>query len=223
MNSYRYDLHLHSCLSPCGDTDMTPNNLVNMAALLGCDIIALTDHNTCRNTPAAVKVGQATDVLVIPGMELCTAEEAHVVCLFETVEDALAFDKYVCAHIPKVPNRPEIFGEQWILNEDDEKIGEISELLITATDISINDVQALVKKFNGVAFPAHVDKDAYSVTASLGAIPPEATCASRRHGFARSYPAGSAVFRSRAVPYCRCRTAAASAPGARKHDASAQL
>ena len=136
MNSYRYDLHLHSCLSPCGDTDMTPNNLVNMAALLGCDIIALTDHNTCRNTPAAVKVGQATDVLVIPGMELCTAEEAHVVCLFETVEDALAFDKYVCAHIPKVPNRPEIFGEQWILNEDDEKIGEISELLITATDIS---------------------------------------------------------------------------------------
>ena len=86
---------------------------------------------------AAVKVGQATVVLVIPGMELCTAEEAHVVCLFETVEDALAFDKYVCAHIPKVPNRPEIFGEQWILNEDDEKIGEISELLITATDISI--------------------------------------------------------------------------------------
>lgn len=205
MNSYRYDLHLHSCLSPCGDTDMTPNNLVNMAALLGCDIIALTDHNTCRNTPAAVKVGQATDVLVIPGMELCTAEEAHVVCLFETVEDALAFDKYVCAHIPKVPNRPEIFGEQWILNENDEKIGEISELLITATDISINDVQALVKKFNGVAFPAHVDKDAYSVTASL------------------ALPAGSAVFRSRAVPYCRCSTAAASAPGARKHDTSAQL
>ena len=73
-----------------------------------------------------------------------------------------------------MPNRPEIFGEQWILNENDEKIGEISELLITATDISINDVQALVKKFNGVAFPAHVDKDAYSVTASLGAIPPEA-------------------------------------------------
>ena len=146
MNSYRYDLHLHSCLSPCGDTDMTPNNLVNMAALLGCDIIALTDHNTCRNTPAAVKVGKAADVLVIPGMELCTAEEAHVVCLFETVEDALAFDKYVCAHIPKVPNRPEIFGEQWILNENDEKIGEISELLITATDISINDVQALVEK-----------------------------------------------------------------------------
>mgnify|MGYP003193107809 CR=1 FL=1 len=99
---------------------------------------------------------------------------AHVVCLFETVEDALAFDKYVCAHVPKVPNRPEIFGEQWVLNENDEKIGEISELLITATDISINDVQALVKEFNGVAFPAHVDKDAYSVTASLGAIPPEA-------------------------------------------------
>ena len=191
MNSYRYDLHLHSCLSPCGDTDMTPNNLVNMAALLGCDIIALTDHNTCRNTPAAVKVGQAAGVLVIPGMELCTAEEAHVVCLFETVEDALAFDKYVCAHVPKVPNRPEIFGEQWVLNENDEKIGEISELLITATDISINDMQALAASSDQWMRPC--------------------------------YPAGSAVFRSRAVPYCRCRTAAASAPGARKHGASAQL
>ena len=173
MNSYRYDLHLHSCLSPCGDTDMTPNNLVNMAALLGCDIIALTDHNTCRNTPAAVKVGQAADVLVIPGMELCTAEEAHVVCLFETVEDALAFDKYVCAHIPKVPNRPEIFGEQWILNEDDEKIGEISELHYRNRHQHQRRAGAR-EKFNGVAFPAHVDKDAYSVTASLGAIPPEA-------------------------------------------------
>ena len=95
---------------------------------------------------------------------------------------------------------PEIFGEQWILNEDDEKIGEISELLITATDISINDVQALVKKFNGVAFPAHVDKDAYSVTASLGAIPPEAQFSAAELSLT-----------------------ADAAPGARKHDASAQL
>lgn len=86
MRRYRYDLHTHSCLSPCGDNDMTPNNLVNMAALLGCEILAVTDHNTCRNAPAAVRVGEAAGVLVIPGMELCTAEEAHVVCLFEAVE-----------------------------------------------------------------------------------------------------------------------------------------
>lgn len=174
MNRYRYDLHMHSCLSPCGDNDMTPNNMVNMAALLGCQILAITDHNTCRNAPAAVKVGEAAGVLVIPGMELCTAEEAHVVCLFETVEAALAFDAYVTEHTMKIPNRPEIFGEQLILNEEDEYIGKIDHLLITAADISVNDVHRLVGEFGGVAFPAHVDKDAYSVTASLGAIPPEA-------------------------------------------------
>lgn len=174
MRRYRYDLHTHSCLSPCGDNDMTPNNLVNMAALLGCEILAVTDHNTCRNAPAAVRVGEAAGVLVIPGMELCTAEEAHVVCLFETVEAALAFDEYVAAHTMHIPNRPEIFGEQLILNERDEEISRIDRLLITATEISVNDVQALVASYGGVAFPAHVDKDAYSVTAALGAIPPEA-------------------------------------------------
>ena len=174
MERYRYDLHMHSCLSPCGDNDMTPNNMVNMAALLGCQILAVTDHNTCRNAPAAMRVGEQAGVLVIPGMELCTAEEAHVVCLFETAEDALAFGAYVEEHTMKIPNRPEIFGEQLILDENDEYVGKIDHLLITAADISVNDVQRIVRQYGGVAFPAHVDKDAYSVTASLGAIPPEA-------------------------------------------------
>ena len=174
MEQYRYDLHMHSCLSPCGDNDMTPNNMVNMAALLGCQILAVTDHNTCKNAPAAMRVGEQAGVLVIPGMELCTSEEAHVVCLFETAEDALAFDAYVEAHMMHIPNRPEIFGDQLIMDEEDEIIGRIDHLLITASEISVNEVQQLVKQYNGVAFPAHVDKDAYSITASLGAIPPEA-------------------------------------------------
>lgn len=174
MRRYRYDLHTHSCLSPCGDDDMTPNNLVNMAALLGCEILALTDHNTCQNVPVAVRVGEAAGVLVIPGMELCTAEEAHVVCLFETVEGALAFDEYAAAHTVCIPNRPEIFGEQRILNERDEETGKIDRLLITATEIGVNEVQALAALYGGAAFPAHVDKNAYSVTAALGAVPPEA-------------------------------------------------
>lgn len=152
---------------------MTPNNLVNMAALLGCEILALTDHNTCRNAPAAIHAGEEAGVLVIPGMELCTAEEAHVVCLFETLENALAFDAYVESQTVKIPNRPEIFGEQLILNEKDEIIGSIDYLLITATQIRVDDVTTLMERFGGVAFPAHVDKDSYSVTASLGEIPAE--------------------------------------------------
>ncbi len=92
---YYYDLHLHSCLSPCGDMDMTPNNLVNMAKLLGLDVIALTDHNTSLNCEAAIKVGEEVGVLVIPGMELTTSEDIHAVCLFPTLEKALAFSQYV--------------------------------------------------------------------------------------------------------------------------------
>lgn len=169
----RYDLHLHSCLSPCGDMDMTPNNIVGMAKLLGYDIIALTDHNTCRNTPAAVQAGERQGLVVVPGMELCTREEAHVVCLFPTAEAALAFGEWVEAHSPPIPNRPDIFGEQLILDADDQPIGTQENLLIAAADVGVYQVPELVRQYGGTAFPAHVDKEAYSITASLGGIPEE--------------------------------------------------
>lgn len=174
MKSFAYDLHTHSCLSPCGSDDMTPSNLVNMAALSGCDIVAITDHNTCQNAPAAVKVGEEAGILVIPGMELCTSEEAHVVCLFETLEGALGFGSYVYKHMPHVPNKPEIFGEQRILNEEDELVGIEENLLLVSSFIGVNQVAELAASYGGIAFPAHVDRDSYSVVASLGAIPPEA-------------------------------------------------
>ena len=101
-----YDLHLHSCLSPCGDNDMTPYNLVHMAALQGMQMIALTDHNSCLNCPAAMEVGMQTGLLVIPGMELCTAEEAHVVCLFPALEPAMFFSEFIKTHIP--PDRKSV-------------------------------------------------------------------------------------------------------------------
>lgn len=169
-----YDLHLHSCLSPCGSGDMTPNNLVNMALLLGYDIIALTDHNSCRNVPAAVRAGAARGLPVVPGMELCTQEEAHVICLFPTVEAALDFDRYVAQRIPKIRNRPEIFGCQTVMDEQDTVIGEEETLLLNAASISVNHVRSLACGFGGTAFPAHVDRSAYSVLSSLGSLPPEA-------------------------------------------------
>ncbi len=172
-----YDLHLHSCLSPCGSEDMTPSNLVNMACLLGYDVIALTDHNSCLNTPAAVELGKQNGLLVLPGMELCTSEEAHVVCLFPNVKAAMGFHQYVTERSAKIKNRPEIFGHQTIMDEKETVIGEEETLLLNAVTISVNDVTAAVKKFFGAAFPAHVDKSAFSVIASLGVIPPEASFA----------------------------------------------
>ena len=169
---YYYDLHLHSCLSPCGDMDMTPNNLVNMAKLLGLDLIALTDHNTSLNCEAAMKVGDAVGVLVIPGMELTTAEDIHAVCLFPTLEKALAFSAYVDENRIKVKNKARIYGRQVIMNEDDEEIGEIEHLLIPASFIGISEAYAKVKEFGGVCYPAHIDRDSLSILSVLGEIDP---------------------------------------------------
>lgn len=165
-----YDFHLHSCLSPCGDNDMTPYNLVNMAKIMGLDVIALTDHNTCLNCPAAIKAGEEAGILVIPGMELCTDEEVHVVCLFPELQNALDFSAYVRERIPPVENREKIFGEQLIMDDRDNVIGKESLLLTTAAAVSLDKVPEIIKSFGGVAFPAHIDRSSYSVISNLGMI-----------------------------------------------------
>ncbi|MEG1500332.1 MAG: PHP domain-containing protein, partial [Clostridiales bacterium] len=167
------DLHIHSCLSPCGDDEMTVNNIVNMSIINNLDIIALTDHNSCKNCPAILKIAKEAGKLVIPGMELCTSEEIHVICLFPELEQAMAFDKYVYQNMPHIPNRKDIFGEQWILNEEDKIIDTEPFLLVTASDISLEKLPNLMKEYGGLAIPAHIDKDSYSILAVYGFIPPE--------------------------------------------------
>lgn len=174
MAEYRYDFHIHSCLSPCGDNDMTPNNIAGMAALMGLDIIAITDHNTCRNAASVMAAGQEAGVLVIPGMELCTAEEAHIVCLFETLEGAMGFDGYIYKNMPHIANKAEIFGEQRMLSPEDELTGMEENLLLVSSFVGVDDVCALAEEYGGVALPAHVNRDSYSVIAALGSLPPEA-------------------------------------------------
>ncbi len=149
---------------------MTPNNLVGLAKLAGLDVIAVTDHNTCKNAVAAVEVGEHFGILVIPGMEINTSEEIHAVCLFDDIEKAMAFDSYVEEHLPKIKNSVEIFGNQTIMNMHDEEIEEYPWLLTTATDISIEDIPLLMERFGGVAFPAHIDRDSYSILSVLGEI-----------------------------------------------------
>lgn len=168
-----YDLHLHSCLSPCGDDDMTPSNIVGMAAIKGLDVIALTDHNSCKNCPAAMKHGDSYRVTVIPGMELTTSEEVHVICLFPTLKDALAFDAYVYEHLLPIKNREKIFGKQQIMDEEDNVTGTLEKLLISATDISFDAVNDLAAAYNGIAYPAHLDKSSTSLISNLGFIPPD--------------------------------------------------
>ena len=195
MISLSYDLHLHSCLSPCGDGEMTPGNIAGMAMVNGLDVAALTDHNTARNCPAFLKWAERYGLVGIPGMELCTAEEVHVVCLFARLEDALSFDKYVYARLLPVENRPEIFGEQVLMDQEDRPAGTEPRLLISATSIPFDQVYGLVEEYRGLMIPAHLDKNTTSLLSNLGFVPPGSrfTCAevqnlSRLHRLRAEHP-----------------------------------
>lgn len=168
-----YDLHLHSALSPCGDGDMTPNNIVHMAVLKGLQVIALTDHNSCKNCPALVEAARGHPLQVLCGMEINTSEEIHAVCLFPTLEQAMAFDQFLYPFLPDIQNQPEIFGQQQIFNGRDELVASEPRLLINACGVSIMELPALMRRFGGLCWPAHIDKPSYSILSSLGMVPPE--------------------------------------------------
>ena len=173
MVNLTYDLHIHSCLSPCGDNDSTPANIAGMAAVKGLDVIALTDHNTCRNCPALIRTAEEYGVIAVPGMELTTEEEVHAVCLFPDLPSALEFDAYVYDKLIKVKNKEAVFGEQLIYDEDDRVCGTEPYLLINACRISFDEVYDLAASFGGVMFPAHLEKNTTSLLSNLGFIPPD--------------------------------------------------
>lgn len=168
---FYYDLHIHSALSPCGDMDMTPNNIVNMAVLKGLDIIAVSDHNSVGNVRAVMEVALDKPITVVPAMEVETLEEVHVLCLFPDIESAETAATELKAKFNSVTNRPEIFGDQAYMNSQDEITGYEENLLVTATSLSIEDVKELADRNGGVAIPAHVDRNSYSVISNLGVLP----------------------------------------------------
>ena len=173
MTSFSYDLHVHSCLSPCGDDDMTPCNIAGMAHLNGLDIVALTDHNASRNCPAFFEACRAYGVVPVAGMELTTAEDIHLLCLFETLESALSFEESIQPFRMQIKNRKGIYGEQRILNANDELIGEEPFFLPAATGLDLEATAKRVEEYRGVCYPAHIDREANGLLAVLGAFPDE--------------------------------------------------
>ncbi len=171
MKKYFYDLHIHSCLSPCGDDESTPNSIAGMGELNGLEIMALTDHNTCKNCPAFFKAAVKHGILPIAGMELTTAEDIHMVCLFGSLEEALGFDEEVSKRRILIPNRTDIFGNQLVMDEEDNVIDREEHLLSNATTISFEEAPQLAESFGGLCYPAHIDRQSNSVSAVLGLFP----------------------------------------------------
>ena len=173
MSLYRCDLHIHSCLSPCGDEDMTPGNIVGMALLNGLQIVALTDHNSVKNCPAFYKLAKANGIIPIAGVELTTSEDVHAVCLFRSLEAAMEFGEFIETKRIRIKNQPEIFGRQIITDENDELSGEEEYLLINAVNLSLDEAFCEVTRRGGVCYPAHIDRSSNGIISMLGDFPPE--------------------------------------------------
>lgn len=166
-----YDFHIHTALSPCGDNEMSPMNIVNMAVIKGLDIIAITDHNSVENCLPCLEAARDKNILVIPGMEIQTKEEVHLLCLFKDIDGALEFGHKINDFIPNITNKPDFFGEQLIFDNENNIIDKENRLLISSVDISIGKVFSMVSKLNGVVIPAHIDKRNYSIISNLGFLP----------------------------------------------------
>ncbi len=194
MNRYYYDLHLHSCLSPCAEDDMTPANIAGMGSLCGLQLMALTDHNSCGNCRAFLEACRQYGIVGVPGMELTTAEEIHLVCLFPNLEKAEAFDKAVQAQRFPIRNKPAVFGNQYYMDAQDNVLGEEPNLLIPATRLDLEAATALALAHGGAAYPAHIDRPSNGIIGILGNLPEkpffptlELNDAENRESYARQY------------------------------------
>lgn len=150
---------------------MTPWNMVGMARIKGLDVIAITDHNAVLNAEDAIAAGREYGVEVIPGMEITSREEVHMLAYFYTLEDALAAGEEVYAHLPAITNQPLLFGNQIIMRDGDTPSGTLDKLLINATDLSVDEVCQLVRAHNGIPLPAHINRGSNGMIGALGLMP----------------------------------------------------
>jgi len=170
---YIADLHLHTVLSPCAEAEMLPEFILERAVGLGLSMIAVTDHNSAENCEAVMQAAAGTGITVLPGMEVQTREEVHLLCLFDRLDQALKWQDVVYANLPPVKNKPELFGAQVVLDADGEPVGFNDRLLATSAFLSVDETVRRVGELGGLCIPSHVDRPVYSIIANLGFIPPD--------------------------------------------------
>jgi PHP family Zn ribbon phosphoesterase len=171
MRTFRADLHIHSVLSPCGSLDMSPVKIIREAVRRKIDILAMTDHNDTRHSRVLMELGSEAGILVIPGAEVNTAEEIHCLTLFETIDNAEKFQEILGQNLAPVRNNPDYFGEQLIVDRDEQIIDEEPMLLISALNLTIYEVRDEVEKLGGLFIPAHIDRPYNSLISQMGFIP----------------------------------------------------
>jgi len=170
MKRYKADLHIHTCLSPCAELDMSPRRIVRQATRCGLDIIGICDHNTCENVPYVTKSAYDLNLKVIGGFEVTSCEEVHILALFDNEAGLLAMQKIIYDNLPGT-NNEKLYGDQVVVNENDEVLDFNDRLLIGATELSLESIVNSVHQFNGLAIAAHIDRPSFSVISQLGFVP----------------------------------------------------
>ncbi len=170
MRKFRADLHVHTVLSPCADVEMIPPLIVQTALEQKIDLIAITDHNASANVRAVQKAATGTQLTVLPGMEVQSREDVHLLALFETLEALETWQAVVDRALPELHNRPEFFGEQFVVDESGEFVRCEPRLLLTSTSFSIDEIFKGVHALGGLVIPAHVERTSYGLLPTLGLI-----------------------------------------------------
>jgi len=170
LKKFKTDLHIHTCLSPCGDLGMIPTLIVEKAKSRGLDVIGISDHNSSENVIAVKKAGEKYNLKVLGGMEVTSKEEVHILALFDDEKDLLKLQKIVYENLEGV-NDEELFGYQLIVNEQNEIMDLNKKLLIGATDMTVDKIVELIHSLNGLAIASHVDRERFSLIGQLGFIP----------------------------------------------------
>jgi len=171
LGIYRADLHIHTVLSGCAEVEMIPSLILRQAEEKGLNLIAITDHNACHNVAAVMEAAVGTHIHVLPGMEIQSREEVHLLCLFDRVESCLTWQERVFQKLPSLTNKEQVFGPQYVVNAEGDWLWTEERLLAVSADMTLEEIVTQVEALGGATIPAHVDRPAFSILANLGLIP----------------------------------------------------
>lgn len=171
MNTFKAELHIHTVLSPCAAVEMLPPLIIQTALEKKVNLIAITDHNCSHNVSAVVDAAKGTGIVVLPGMELQTKEEIHSICLFDTLEQATAFQKLVFSSLPNLTNNVELFGEQFVVDANGDFLRREERMLLASSSYSLTEAWHVVDELGGILIPAHIDRTVFGLMPVLGFVP----------------------------------------------------
>lgn len=166
------DLHIHSALSPCAEEEMSPDRMVDAALRAGVAVLAVTDHNAAGNTEAVLAAADRAGLWAIPGMEVQTREEVHLLCFFSSPDALFAWEETLWRVMPDLPNDERFFGRQTLFGIAGQAVGSCSRLLLASADLGVEEVCAEVARLGGICLPAHVDRRSFGLLGQLGLVPP---------------------------------------------------